>query len=91
MLIENFNVEVLRAQEIGLVQKWFGDARLYGRKINLQVTTSQCKNKAISMKDLYPILLIWLSGISFSLLMMVGELLVNRYSYVRLPYRGYLE
>lgn len=91
MFTEQFNTEVLRAVELGLVQKWFRDARYYGKRFHAQRSTLYYDYKQFSMSDLYPVFFVWAAGLCLSLLVFIVEKLAGSSLFIRLPYKGYLE
>lgn len=78
MFYEAFNVEILRANELGLMQKWSENARIYqNKKIFVSCRKNKVHNrKPFTLLDLYLIFLIWGIGILISTGVFVGELLL---------------
>lgn len=86
MFKEAFNVEMLRAVELGLVQKWFKDAAYHERKIYGYRENNMYSSRPLGLHELYPVFIMWALGVCLSILAFVCELLLNKFFAVKLPY-----
>lgn len=91
MLTDKINVAILKTVEVGLMQKWCKDVRSYAKKIHAHREHTKYIKKRLALQDLYPVFIIWVFGVSLSLLTFIGELLMDSLLCIRLPYEGYLE
>lgn len=86
MFVEAFNVEMLRAVELGLVQKWFKEAAYHEKKFYAYRENNMYSSKPLGLHELYPVFIMWALGVFFSIVAFVCELLLNKFLPVKLPY-----
>lgn len=88
MFSEAFNLEILRAVEIGLMRKWMRDKSYNREKIYLDRDDNKFFNmRPFVLHDLYPAFAIWVFGICLSVVAFFGELIFkNRRTPDRIPY-----